>query len=332
MNIFELTKTLVNIPSLFEQEKEVGEFLVNYLNELGYKVQKLQVATNRFNILAMPENSTKVILTTHIDTVPPFMKCKEDEDALYGRGTCDAKGIVASMIFAGEKLRAEGINDFALLFVVGEETTSDGAKNFAKLGFVCDYFINGEPTENKLAIGQKGVLACEIETHGKAGHSAYPEIGESAIDKILDILEEVRKTDWGKDVVLGDSTVNIGLLKGGKQANVIPDSAQADLCFRTVIPVAEMEAKLKEIVDSNADLRIMTKSSPQKMEEVDGFEKITVAFGTDIPHLRPIGKPLLIGPGSILDAHTLHEKVTKKELLEAVEIYYNLTKHLLAKD
>ncbi|MCC7429935.1 M20/M25/M40 family metallo-hydrolase [bacterium] len=329
MNVFELTKRLVNISSLFEQEKEVGEFLASYLEELGYKIQKFEVSTNRFNVFATLNEKTKIILTTHLDTVPPFIECTEDENFLYGRGSCDAKGIVASMIFAGERLRKEGILDFGLLFVVGEETSSDGAKAFAKLGITCDYFINGEPTENKLAIGQKGVLMCSVHTKGKAGHSAYPETGENAIDKLLDILQEIRNENWGKSETFGNSTLNIGVLKGGRQGNVIPDFAQADICIRTTVEVAGMLEKLEKITQKNAELKIITSSSPQKLEEAEGFQKVVVAFGTDIPHLRTIGKPLLVGPGSILDAHTLHEKVGKQELLDAIEIYCKLTKNLL---
>src|SRR6266550_2404148 len=187
MDLFELTRKLIDIPSVTGDEGAVGVFLTSHLEELGYKVKQQQVEGKRCNIIAT-SGSPRVVFSTHMDTVPPQIPSSEDAENIYGRGACDAKGIIAAQIFAAERLRREGINEVGLLFTVDEETGSLGAQvaNMEPIAGECRFMINGEPTDNKLAIGTKGSLRCVLTTEGRAAHSAYPEQGDSAIEKLLD--------------------------------------------------------------------------------------------------------------------------------------------------
>ena len=241
MHVFELTKTLVNIESVTGHEKACSEFLWGYLAARRFQVELQPVSRDRANVFAWWGNP-EVVLSTHLDTVPPFFPAREDEEFIYGRGACDAKGIVASQIAAAERLLDEGVGDFGLLFVVGEETTSDGAREANLYPRGSRYIINGEPTENKLVTGSKGNLRLDILTKGKMAHSAYPHLGESAIEKLLDILADLRKLPLPEDAWLGPSTLNVGVIAGGRAANVIPDEARAQVVcpdggrFRTSPP------------------------------------------------------------------------------------------------
>ena len=234
MNLFELTKSLINIPSISEDEEAVGFFLRDYLESLGWTVELQAVSSNQNNVIARLNSTPRVFFSTHIDTVPPFIEASEDDEKIYGRGACDAKGIIASQIFAAEELRKQGINDIGLLFTVDEEQGSSGARaaNKHEIAQKCDYLINGEPTDNDLAIGSKGSLRFLIKTTGKAAHSAYPEMGESAIEKLLDILNDVRRIEFPNDEFFGETTNNIGLISGGLKTNVIAPNAEAGLHIR----------------------------------------------------------------------------------------------------
>lgn len=331
MDVIELTKKLINIPSVSGEEKEAGEFLANHLETLGYNVDKQNVEENNFNIIATTEEKPVIVFSTHIDTVPPFIAASEDEEFIYGRGACDAKGIIASQIFAAEKLREEGINNIGLLFTVDEEVASTGAKraNEHRTAKECRYLINGEPTDNILAVGSKGSLRVRLKASGKAAHSAYPERGESAIEKLLDVLSDVRRFDFPFDSFFGETTCNIGVMAGGTRTNVIPDAAHADLHFRLVTPIAELKRVIEKLVDERTEIEYLSGSEPVKMLAVDGFEQTVVRFTTDIPYLTNWGQPLLLGAGSILDAHTEHEKVAKSELVKSVESYYQIAKKIL---
>ena len=331
MNIIELTKRLINIPSVSGEEKEVGEFLTDYLYALGYSVEKQEVEASRFNLIATTEEKPTVVFSTHLDTVPPFIQASEDDESLYGRGSCDAKGIIAAQIFAAEKLRAEGIRNIGFLFTVDEEVASIGAKkaNEHAIAKECRYLINGEPTDNLLAVGSKGSLRVRLRAKGKAAHSAYPENGESAIEKLLDVLNDVRKFNFPIDSFFGETTCNIGVINGGTRTNVIPDSAHADLHFRLVTPSEEIKSTIEKLCEGKVDVEYLSKSEPVKMLAVDGFEQTIVRFTTDIPYLTNWGQPLLLGAGSILDAHTEHEKVSKKELEKSVGLYVDLAKKIL---
>ena len=331
MNLFELTTRLMKIPSISGDELAVGIFLRDYLESLGWTVELQPVSENQNNIIAYLNETPRVFLSTHMDTVPPFISPTEDSETIYGRGSCDAKGIIAAEITAAERLRSEGITDIGLLFTVDEEQSSTGAKvaNGHPLAATCEYMINGEPTDNELAIGSKGSLRMLLKTKGKAAHSAYPEEGESAIEKLLDILNDVRELQLPTDEFYGETTLNIGLLSGGLKTNIIPPNAEAGLHIRLVTDEKPVLELLEKAVKNRGDLEISSFSLPVKMLEVEGFTQKVVRFTTDIPHLTNWGTPLLLGAGSILVAHTKDEFVKKIDLEKSVELYVNLVKKLL---
>jgi acetylornithine deacetylase len=331
MNLVELARKLIDIPSITGDELEVGRFLASYLERLQYRVELQETSPGRTNLIATTSNLPRLVLSTHMDTVPPHISSSEDAEYIYGRGSCDAKGIIAAQILAAEKLRAGGLDEIGLLFTVDEEAGSDGARaaNNHRLASSCRFLINGEPTENKLALGTKGSLRLRLTASGRAAHSAYPELGESAIEKLLDALNDIRNCAWPADDSLGETTCNIGTIKGGVRANVIPENAEADLQIRLTTPAAPVKQMLEKAVDGQADVEYLSVSEPVKLFAVEGFKTCVVRFTTDIPHLTNWGTPLLLGPGSIHDAHTAHERVSKRELVEAVISYEKLARTLL---
>lgn len=332
MNVNELTLKLIDIPSVTGDELAVGMFLQSHLEGLGYSVQLQEVAAGRFNVFATTGAPPRVVLSTHLDTVPPHIASHEDEEKIYGRGACDAKGIIAAQIIAAERARAEGIREIGLLFTVDEEMGSAGAQvaNSNKPAGETKYLINGEPTDNKLASATKGSLRAQLRTSGRAAHSAYPEHGESAIEKLLDVLESIRKCEWPADDTLGETTCNIGVIGGGTRPNVVPDEATAVLQFRLVSKGAPVRKILADAIAGRAEVEYMSEHEPVHLETVAGFAQCVVRFTTDIPYLSNWGKALLLGPGSILNAHTEHEFVEKRELAEAVDIYAGLVRTLIA--
>lgn len=333
MNLFELTRKLIDIPSVTGDERAVGMFLQEHLESLGYLVQLQEVARDRFNVLATTVAPSRVVLSTHMDTVPPFIQSSEDDEKIYGRGACDAKGIIAAQINAAQELRREGIQEVGLLFTVDEEQGSRGAQiaNLEKPGRV-EYLINGEPTDNKLASATKGSLRLNLHTRGRAAHSAYPEQGDSAIEKLLDVLERIRRCEWPEDDLLGQTTCNIGVISGGTRANVVPDTAYSELQLRLVSSAAPVRNLIEAAIAGSAEVEYLSEHEPVRLETIDGIEQCVVRFTTDIPYLSNWGKPLLLGPGSILNAHTEHEFVEKQGLEQAVGIYVQMAGALLAKD
>ena len=321
----------MDIPSVSGEEGEVGRFLASHLEGLGYKVELQEVEPGRANILATTGARARVVLSTHMDTVPPFIPSREDATHIHGRGACDAKGIIAAQLTAAARLRAEGVEEIGLLFTVDEEMGSLGARAAAShaLARECEYLINGEPTENRLAVGSKGSLRLRLLTEGRAAHSAYPERGESAIEKMLDVLADIRAHAWPRDEFFGETTCNIGTVRGGTRPNVIPAAAAAELQIRLVTPSSEVKKILEGVVAGRARVEYMSAAEPVRMHAVEGFEREVVRFTTDIPYLSGWGQPLLLGPGSILDAHTDGERVSKQELEESVELYMRLVKSLL---
>jgi len=321
----------MNIPSVSGDEEAVGFYLNDHLESLGWTVELQPVAAGQNNVIAYLNDAPRVWFSTHIDTVPPFIPPSEDDEKIYGRGACDAKGIIAAQITAAEQLRKEGIEDIGLLYTVEEERASTGAKvaNEHPLAAKCEYLINGEPTDNDLAIGSKGAFRAMIRTSGKAAHSAYPEEGDSAIEKLLDILDDVRHTKFPDDEFFGETTVNLATLDGGVALNVIPPKAEAGLLVRLTTPMEPIRDALKSLIRGRGELDILSYSLPVKMIAVDGFKQKVVRFTTDIPHLQNWGQPLLLGPGSILVAHTKDEFVLKRDLEAAVDLYVQLAKRLL---
>ncbi|HKF25958.1 MAG TPA: M20/M25/M40 family metallo-hydrolase [Candidatus Acidoferrum sp.] len=333
MDPFALTRSLIDIESVTGRELAVGEFLFSTLEELalksGGRTERMYVEPYRFNVLAT-WGTPLVVMSTHMDTVPPFFRSSEDAEFVRGRGACDAKGIAAAMICAAKELCAAGTTNFALLFVVGEEKDSLGALTAARQPRGVKFLINGEPTENQLALGSKGSLRYLVTARGRLAHSAYPELGESAILKLLDALEAVRKLPLPVDKLLGRSTLNIGTISGGHAPNVIADEARADLMFRTVGDPAPIRAALRTAVDGRVEMEEVLHTPALHLEAVPGFRTTVVAYTTDIPNFGGAwGKPLLIGPGTIHVAHTAEERISKKELLEAIAIYARLVERLL---
>ena len=331
MNLFELTQELIKIPSISGDEQAIGAFLGDFLTHLGYAVELQETGEGRKNVIAWASDTPRVFLSTHMDTVPPFIPPSEDDANIYGRGACDAKGIIASQIFAAETLRSEGVNDIGLLFTVDEEQGSSGARaaNAHPIAEKCEFMINGEPTDNELAIGSKGSARVFLRTKGIAAHSAYPEIGDSAIEKLLDILQDVRRIEFPNDDFFGETTMNIGTINGGLKTNVIPPSAEAGLHIRLTTPFVPVQRILEKVIDNRAEIEYASVALPVSMMAVEGFRQKVVRFTTDIPHLTNWGTPLLLGAGSILVAHTKDEYVAKKDLLESVGLYVNLVKRLL---
>ncbi len=324
-----LTRQLVDVPSITGNEGAAADFLFNLLSEDGWRCERQPVTEGRFNVLAVRQ-SPQVVLTTHIDTVPPFIPSGEDDEFVCGRGSCDAKGIAAAMIGAANELVSEGRMDVGLLFVVGEETYSDGAIAAARLTPPVRFFIDGEPTDNDLVTGHKGMVIARLEASGIAAHSGYPERGESAIAKLIEVLNDLLHWQFPSDPLLGQASVNIGKIQGGVAINVIPDSAQADIMIRTVAQSESYVERLREITANRCRLTVTKATEPQKMLAVEGFAQKVVGYGTDIPALRPLGQPLLLGPGSIFDAHTPTEKIAKKALEQAVDLYKKLIRKLEA--
>jgi acetylornithine deacetylase len=325
-------RQLIDVPSPTESELAVGELLEGELTRLGYTTRRHDVTPTRFNLLALAGGTPRVVMNSHIDTVPPWFESSEDDEAIYGRGACDTKGIIAAMIAAGERLRARGVDQFAFLFVVGEETDSVGAKTantaFANLG--SEFVVVGEPTESLFARASKGALTCTIRFEGVAAHSAYPHLGDSAINRMVAAIAEINARDWGTHEVLGHTTVNVGVVRGGQRPNIIAAEAECELIFRLVTTPEEVERELGDLVSQHGGRITMSRGNPpQFMTVPEGQRSAVVSFNTDVPWLTNLGKPLLFGPGSILDAHGVNEKIGKRELLAAVETYEQMVISLL---
>jgi acetylornithine deacetylase len=325
-----LAGDLVDLPSVSGEEAPVARFVASYLTDLGYRVELFDAAPGRPNVLATTDQPPRIVLSTHLDTVPPHLPARIADGVLYGRGACDAKGIVAAQIAAAERLRAEGVHGIGLLFVVDEEMGSVGARaaNAHPLARQCRWLIDGEPTENRLAVGSKGSLRLTVCTAGIPAHSAYPEQGRSAIDALLDVLADVRRSAWPTDPLFGDTTVNIGVIAGGTRPNVVAADARADLQIRLVTDAAPVQALLERAVSDRARIDYLTAVPPLRLATVPGFETCVVRFTTDIPHLTNWGRPLLIGPGSILDAHTEHERISFAALAAGADAYVRLVRAL----
>ena len=331
MDVFALTRKLMDIESTTGMEGPVGEALATELTQLGYNVERIPVEGDRFDVWATQPGhpQPQLAFSTHMDTVPPFIASRETEDRIYGRGSCDAKGIIVAQIAAAEKLKADGV-PVGLLFLVGEERDSQGAQTANQQPRGVKFLINGEPTENRLAIASKGTLRVELVARGKMAHSAYPELGESAIEKLLDALHEVRKLKLPTNPKAGPCTLNVGQIEGGRAPNVIPDYAVAQLLFRLVGPAEELRRQITAAVAGKAEANFKLEIPYMELGTVPGVETMVAAFTTDIPALTHWGQPLLIGPGSIHVAHTEGEYIEKKQLLDAIDLYAKIARQLLA--
>jgi acetylornithine deacetylase len=338
----ELTRKLVNIESTTYNEGLAATFVAELLSEQRYDVERMPVeqpnlqktpgagTAERFNVYAAMHGVTPdVVLSTHLDTVPPYFGCTEDDDFLYGRGSCDAKGIVAAQVAAADRLRESGVK-VGLLFVVGEERDSAGAKVANQNPRGSRFLINGEPTENRLALATKGALRVELRAHGRMAHSAYPELGESAIDKLVEALHDILTMNLPVEPEIGSSTLNIGLISGGRAPNVIADQAEAHLLIRTVGPSQQVMEEIRRVVAGRCEVSSSLDLAFVRMRRVGSLPTMIAKFATDIPSLTNWGEPFLLGPGSIHVAHTPDEKISKRELLECVDLYVDLATSLVS--
>jgi acetylornithine deacetylase len=332
MDAVTFTRQLIDIESISGNEAAVGNYLYGELCRIGYQARKIAVEGDRFNVYAsLPEQpNPEIVFSTHMDTVPPFIPSSEDADRIYGRGSCDAKGIIAAQVAASERLRRDGIH-VGLLFVVGEERDSLGAKvanDHAPAS--CRFLVNGEPTENKIALASKGTLRVEVTAKGRMAHSAYPELGDSAIDKLLVSLGRLRAMKLPNDPEVGPCTLNIGLIEGGRAPNVIPDYAHADLLYRLVGSTDQLRRDIVTTAGDQVEVTFPLELGFLRFRKLDGLPTMIAAFTTDIPKLTNWGEPLLIGPGSIHVAHTEGEYIEKRQLQEAIDLYCAIAKRLPA--
>ena len=329
-DVVSLAAELLAIPSSTGGEGAVVDFTSKWLIARGWNVNLQEVTRGRSNVWASRGAKKGVTLSTHLDTVPPHIPPRLEGGRLYGRGSSDAKGIAAAMMVAADRLVASGEKRVDLLFVVGEEKGSDGARAANNLSATSRFLINGEPTESKLASGAKGSLRVTVRTTGREAHSAYPHLGSSAIEPLLELLPKIREIEFPKDEVLGDTTVNIGTIRGGTEANIIAGHAEAELMFRLVGDVESVRALVKKWARGKAKLDYGSHIPAQRFRTVEGFETGPVAYTSDIPLLSSWGEPLLFGPGSIHVAHTPEEYIETDELRKSVDTYERLVKTLLA--
>jgi acetylornithine deacetylase len=334
----QLTRRLVDIESITYNEGAVGAFLAEFLSGRGFAVEKMQVeqpresrsASERFNVYACAGGQTPdVVFSTHMDTVPPFILSSEDDEFIHGRGSCDAKGIIAAQIAAAERLRDAGVRA-GLLFVVGEERDSAGARVANQHPRGSRFLINGEPTGNRVSLASKGALRAAIRATGKMAHSAYPELGESATHKLIHALERVLALPLPVTADVGPGTLNIGTLSGGRATNVIADHAEAHLLVRLVGPSEPIRQALEQAVEGLATIEFPLDIPFKRFHPVEGLPTMIAAFTTDVPWLSNWGEPVLLGPGSIHVAHTPHEQLAKKELFAAIDLYVEVARQLVA--
>jgi acetylornithine deacetylase len=368
MDLFELTRALVDVESVTGRERAVGELLAVRLGALagptGGRVERMPVGggeEGRCNLFAA-WGEPAIVLSTHMDTVPPFLPSREDGEAIHGRGACDAKGALAAMVCAAAELLAEGRRGFGLLFVVGEETDSAGAEAANREPRGARWLIGGEPTGNRLAAGAKGALYLALEASGRMAHSAYPELGDSAIERLLAALDRLRRVPLPVSELLGETTINIGTLAGGRAPNVVADEARAEVMIRTIGDTAELRRAFEAAVSGGPGSEAGPAAGPaagsvgsagsagsaragggagggvriaacretpaMRLRTLPGFETTVVRFTSDVPRLAAWGEPFLLGPGSIHLAHTPEERVGKDELREAVRLYAHLVRRL----
>ena len=329
MDVVALTRQLVDIESITGNEALVGDVVHGELCRLGYEANKIPVEGTRCNVYATSPQQARpsIVFSTHMDTVPPFIPSSEDATRIYGRGSCDAKGIIAAQIAAAERLRAESIH-VGLLFLVGEERDSLGAKVANQQSPGCKFLVNGEPTENRIASASKGTLRVNVIAEGRMAHSAYPELGESAIDKLLEALNRLRAMKLPAEEGIGPCTLNIGVIEGGRAPNVIPDKARAQLLYRLIGPADALRLEIEQTVAGLAKVEFVLEIPFLRLRTLDGVPTMVAAFTTDVPFLSKWGEPLLVGPGSIHVAHTEGEYVEKKQLSDAVDLYCSIAKKL----
>ncbi len=332
MDPLEVTRALVALETPTGSEGPATDWLERALRVAGYQTRRQQVSSGRDNLYAYRE-APAVVFSTHVDTVPPYLPLSEDAESIRGRGSCDAKGIAAAMVAAAERLAAQGERRIGLLFLVGEENGSDGARAAADFGPRGRFLVNGEPTDNRLSIGQKGSLRVDLTSEGRAAHSAYPEEGVSAIDALLETIGRIRRLALPTDPLLGASTLNVGLISGGVAPNVIAPHAAAQILIRTVEQTDRLKATIRELAAPGVSVAFPVELPFHKTGGAPaGWETTVVSFTSDLPFLGSWGECYQLGPGSIRVAHTADEHIRKADLLRGVDLYVQLAADLLARE
>ena len=321
---------LIDIPSITGEEQKVALFLKDFLEQKGMTVRLLPVVNGRSNFYASFTADPVVILTTHMDTVAPFIPSRIENDMIYGRGACDAKGIISAMIYALLNLEKELQGKVGLLFVIGEEVDSIGAKEAVKSGIKPKHFVNGEPTENKLVRAQKGTYLFEVSATGKASHSGYPEYGSSAIHTLMEYLESVKNYPWPENEKLGKTLFNTGKISGGEAINTLASSANAQCCIRIVTTAQDIDQILQKLKIDGIEIKTYSASDPVELYCPPQIEEtINVNYGSDVFYLQKAARVSMLGPGTILNAHTENEHILVSELYEAVKKYQELIRILI---
>jgi acetylornithine deacetylase len=330
VDLVSATRSLVDIDSTTGREGEAGRWLAEYLRTLGFEVTEQKVDETRFNVIASSGEPARIAFSTHFDCVPPFFPSRLEGSRLYGRGSCDAKGILIAQVAAAERLRRQGERRAGLVFVVGEERGSDGAQVANLVAPDCKFLINGEPTDNRLGIATRGAYRLRLRATGRAAHSSFPELGDSAIDKLIDALIELRSIELPTDAVLGRTHYTIGLINGGIAPNVVSPSAEAEVMFRTVGDASEVRRAVRSI-ERRVEVDEILEVPTVRLVTVPGIESAVFPYTTDIPFLGRWGQPLLIGPGSVHVAHTAEEFVEIAELERAAELNMSIARELLSR-
>jgi acetylornithine deacetylase len=325
-----LTRELVDIDSTTGREGEAGEWIARCLEGFGYDVTRQPVSDGRVNVIGL-RREPRVVLSTHFDCVPPFFPSRESRGSIFGRGACDAKGILVSQIAAAERLHQAGEDRVGLLFVVGEERGSDGAQIANTVAPGSKFLVNGEPTDNRLARATRGVYRARLRANGRAAHSSLPHLGESAIDKLIDALVMMRDIDWPDEPDLGRAFYSVGLVQGGVAPNVISPNAEAEVMFRTTGDVEPLRSLMQARLGSLVSIEDVLVVPLVPLATVPGMDTEVFSFTTDIPWLDRWGTPLLMGPGSITVAHTAEECVEISELERAVDLYAKLVRDLMSR-
>ena len=329
VDLLHLTRSLVDIDSTTGREAEAARWLRRYLQALGFTVIEQPVDEQRFNLIASV-GRPEVVLSTHLDCVPPFFPSRLEGSRLYGRGACDAKGILAAQVAAADRLRREGETRVGLLFVVGEERGSDGARVANRAADGCRFLVDGEPTDNRLGLATRGMLRLKLKASGRAAHSSFPEFGESAIDKLIDTLVAMRSIDLPSDRVLGPTHYTIGLISGGVAPNVVSPTAEAEVTFRTVADGGAVRQALANL-ERRVAIEHVIEVPPVRLTTMPSFETAVFPYTTDIPFLDRWGEPLLFGPGSIHVAHSAEEFVDLADLSDAASGYVAIARELLGR-
>ncbi len=320
----------LNIDSTSGGEASYLEALESYFVKLGFTAERQPVAADRWNLLLTRTERPRLIFSTHVDTVPPFLPVRVDATTVWGRGACDTKGGIVAMAEAGKRLLADGIEDFGYLFVVGEEVDHCGAKKAQALSVETERIILCEPTQNQVVAAQKGMVKLTLEAHGVAGHSAFPGKGISAIDKLLDVIGAIRTEAWPTDDLLGPTTVNVGVITGGVAANVFAPHASAEILIRAVSAVEPMMQRITEICGDTVVVQYPASNDPVFFDPPKDVETCVVPFNTDATYLKTLAPVWLVGPGDISTAHSDHEHIVVAELLTGIDLYESLARRTLA--